>query len=317
MTRICYDSSLRFHAAARETLDQANTIIAEYQAQGFSMTIRQLHYQFVARKLYENTFKQYKRLIDIISRGRLAGEVDWEAIVDMTRYVRDEYPSPDSEYLPFLKKAAASWKIDWWSDQKYQPIVLIEKDSLVNTIDRKCEEYQVPYLPCRGYTSQSEQWRLGLRLRQLKEDGYTPIIFHFGDHDPSGLDMTRDNEDRLWMFGGFPVELRRLALNMDQIQEYDPPPNPVKPKDARSDNYKEHYGEECWELDALAPPVIASILDKEILSILDMKKFEARKAENDRQTEEITGLVNTLVWPPKPPEEPPEPDPYEWRDPWK
>jgi hypothetical protein len=34
-------------------VEQANTIIGEYQAQGFLLTLRQLFYQFVARGLLE------------------------------------------------------------------------------------------------------------------------------------------------------------------------------------------------------------------------------------------------------------------------
>ena len=52
------------HAGTLVVVEQANTIIEEYLAQGFALTLRQLFYQFVARALLQNTFKQYKRLGD-------------------------------------------------------------------------------------------------------------------------------------------------------------------------------------------------------------------------------------------------------------
>lgn len=316
MPFICYDPTLRFQKAAKITLQQANVIIDEYAAKGFNMTVRQLYYQFVARGLIpENNLKQYKRLVDILSRGRIAGLVDWNSLTDMNRYVRDAGYAPDGEYLPFLKSSAAGWTINWWSDQEIIPMFMIEKDALVGTIDGICSEYQVPYIACRGYMSQSEQWRMGMRFRKLKKDGYTPVVFHLGDHDPSGIDMTRDNESRLWMFGGH-VEVNRIALNMDQVEEFNPPANPAKILDSRTTEYKKKFGDECWELDALDPQFIADLVEKAIKSVLDMKKFEARKAENERQTKEIVDLVDTLVWPPKPPEPPEEPDPYAWRSPF-
>ncbi len=40
-----------FRSAALETIDQANAIFDEYAAQGFTLTLRQLFYQFVSRGL--------------------------------------------------------------------------------------------------------------------------------------------------------------------------------------------------------------------------------------------------------------------------
>src|SRR5579864_2101721 len=102
MPLICYDSKLRFQKDAKLTLEQANAILAEYREKGFSMTVRQLYYQFVSRGLLkENSLAQYKRLVDILSRGRIAGLVDWNDLTDITRYVRDAGTNVDNEYMPF------------------------------------------------------------------------------------------------------------------------------------------------------------------------------------------------------------------------
>jgi hypothetical protein len=57
-------------------IEQAAAIIEEYLSQGFMLTLRQLFYQFVARALLENTFRQYKRLGTIIRDGRDCGLID-------------------------------------------------------------------------------------------------------------------------------------------------------------------------------------------------------------------------------------------------
>ena len=75
----------KFRADARERIEQANEIIEEYLAQGYSLTLRQLYYQFVARDLIANEQREYKRLGDLVNRARLAGLIDWEAIEDRTR----------------------------------------------------------------------------------------------------------------------------------------------------------------------------------------------------------------------------------------
>lgn len=76
------------------------------------------------------------------------------------------------------------------------------------------------------------------------------VIIHLGDHDPSGIDMTRDIQERLQMFGA-DVYVKRVALTMNQIGTYNPPPNPAKITDSRASKYIDEYSNESWELDAL------------------------------------------------------------------
>ncbi|MCD4738330.1 MAG: hypothetical protein K8R89_03610, partial [Anaerolineae bacterium] len=102
-------------AFKQESLDligMANTIIAEYQAQGFDLTLRQLYYQLVARDLIPNQQRAYKRIGRIINDARLAGLVDWRAIVDRTRQVRgnSHWTTPKE----ILESAAYSYLEDRW-----------------------------------------------------------------------------------------------------------------------------------------------------------------------------------------------------------
>ncbi len=267
-------------AATLAVVEQVNEVVDEYSAQGFTLTLRQIYYQFVIRNMITNSLREYKRLGDIVSDGRLAGLIDWYAIEDRTRFVRDlaHWETPTE----IVQSCAAQYRVDRW-DREYQdnrPEVWIEKDALIGVISGVCEELDVPYFSCRGYVSQSELWRAARRLSRHQSSGQTPVILHFGDHDPSGIDMTRDIIDRLDMFL-CPMEVRRLALNMDQVEEYEPPPNPGKPKDARFQSYVAQFGDECWELDALEPAVLAALVRDEILKLKDDEGW-------DRATEAIT-----------------------------
>src|SRR5580704_4773196 len=80
--------SRNFSAGSLALIEHANTIIDEYQAEGFTLTLRQLYYQFVSRDLIKNQQSEYKRLGSIINDARLAGLIDWAAIEDRTRTVR-------------------------------------------------------------------------------------------------------------------------------------------------------------------------------------------------------------------------------------
>jgi hypothetical protein len=52
---------------------------------GFTLTLRQLFYQFVARSLIDDRQSEYKRLGHVINNGRRCRLIDWDAIEDRGR----------------------------------------------------------------------------------------------------------------------------------------------------------------------------------------------------------------------------------------
>lgn len=256
----------KFAKDSLAVISQANQIIATYAAQGYDLTLRQLFYQFVSRDLIKNTQTEYKRLGSIINDARLAGMIDWESITDRTRnlHALATWASPSS----IIDACVQQFRTDRWASQPNRLEVWIEKEALAGVFQRVCDELRIPFFSCRGYTSQSEMWVAAQRLRGIIKNKQTPIILHFGDHDPSGMDMTRDIKDRLALFMGG-VKLDRLALNMDQIEEYEPPPNPAKLTDSRAEGYITEFGDESWELDALEPDVLAALVRDFANEIID------------------------------------------------
>jgi hypothetical protein len=275
-----------FKAGSLKVIEQANVIIGEYQRSGYSLTLRQLYYQFVARGIIPNRQTEYKRLGSIVNDARLAGLIDWSAIEDRTRYLRafGGYKNP----ADYISGIADGYVEDPWADQDNYCEVWIEKDALVGVVERPCGQWRVPYFACRGYASQSELYAAGKRLERKARLKDRVVVFHLGDHDPSGLDMTRDNESRLDMFARLgSVEVIRLALNWDQVQEYNPPPNPAKESDSRAEGYIAQYGESSWELDALDPSVIADLVEEAIKGVLDVEAFEASQAQEEENRAQI------------------------------
>ena len=183
--------------------------------------------------------------------------------------------------------------MDKWRDQKHRPEVWIEKDALAGVIEIVCERNDVPYFSCRGYTSQSTMHDAAMRLKSYEQDGQTPIIFHLGDHDPSGKDMTRDIFDRLAMFMGG-VHVDRLALNWDQIEEFSPPPNPCKLTDSRAQGYIAEFGDESWELDALDPRTLEGLIQTAIDGVRDKRKWATALKQEREYREELRTVA--LEW---------------------
>lgn len=278
MPKICYVPK-RFGADALEMISKANVIVDQYAAQGFDLTLRQLYYQFVSRGYIANKMSEYKRLGSVVNDARLAGLIDWNRIEDRTRNLEKQASWKDpAELIGVLSRA---YRIDLWENQEYRPEVWIEKDALTGVIEGVCNELRVPYLSCRGYTSQSEMWRGAMRMKQHVVKGQRPFVIHLGDHDPSGKDMSRDIQDRLKLFTGGWLHFERVALNMDQIQQYDPPPNPAKITDSRAQGYIAEFGYESWELDALEPRVITDLIRNQVMELRDDALWDAKVEEED------------------------------------
>lgn len=286
MPKICYVPK-NFNAGSVSIIEQANDIIAAYAVQGFTLTLRQLYYQFVARGLIPNRQTEYKRLGSIINDARLAGLIDWDAIVDRTRNLQDLAHWDNPEQI--IRAVASQYREDRWQDQQYRLEVWIEKDALVGVIQGTCQRNDVPYFSCRGYTSQSELWGAAMRLKAYENDGQETVVIHLGDHDPSGIDMSRDIRDRLRLFGA-KTQLRRIALNMNQVEQYDPPPNPAKLTDSRAEGYIGEYGDDSWELDALEPTVLDALVQAEIDNWLDRRSWRESTEAQEHQRELLTGV---------------------------
>ncbi|GAB7528899.1 hypothetical protein PS3A_13080 [Pseudomonas sp. 3A(2025)] len=283
MAKFCYIPK-SFNQANDLMIQLMNTLIGEYQRQGYVLTARQLYYQLVARDVIENTLQSYKRIAGLINDAKLAGLIDWDAIEDRTReFVIGNHWELGSD---ITAACASQFKMDMWSNQDYRVFVIIEKEALVGVLSRLCRTWDVPILAARGYPS-------GTVLREFAEQhvipasnaGQTPIVLHLGDHDPSGIDMTRDLEERIALFCNESRELTpvmRIALTRDQIDEIKPPENPAKTTDSRFDSYRKMHGTSSWELDALNPAYLNNLVERHLRAAIDQAAWDTRQAEVDR-----------------------------------
>lgn len=265
-------------------IHQAIEIINELVAQGHTLTLRQLYYQFVARGYIPNNMKSYKRLGSIISDGRRAGLIDWNHIEDRTRNMRG--PANWDSPAQFVREGVSEYDVDWWADQKCRVEVWIEKDALLGLASAACRPWKCNFFSCRGYVSDSEIWGAAQRHSRYSRQGQNTVVLHLGDHDPSGIDMTRDIEERLHLFAdrADSIEVRRVALTMAQVEEVQPPPNPAKTTDSRFKGYQRKFGDESWELDALNPTYVDKLVAKHIKPLINQKYWKlAEQLRDDGQ----------------------------------
>lgn len=295
MSKVAYLDK-QFRRASMEMIDVINVIIEEYRRQGFVLTVRQLYYQLVARDYIANNLKEYKRVASLLNDARLAGLVSWDAIEDRTReFVRRSRWKSGSE---ILEAVSQQFHMDMWEGQGTRVFVLVEKEALVGVLEGVCHEYDMPLLAARGYPSVSVVREFVVRdLIPTLRNGQDATVLHLGDHDPSGIDMTRDLRDRINLFLGSrsgDVAIRRIALNMPQIEELNPPENPAKTTDSRFEAYMREFGTSSWELDALSPSYIAELVraftNREIDTIAWNERRDLIEHTKDRISELAEGF---------------------------
>jgi len=311
MSKVAYIKK-KFGASSASIISMAEEICVEYARQGYDLTLRQLYYQFVARGIIPNKDTEYDRLGSIINDARLAGLIDWSSITDRTRNLqaRDHFSDP----ADIINAIAPSYFLDLWNNQENYVEVWVEKEALAGVVAQVANRWDVPYFSCRGYVSQSEMRAAGIRLADKLDDHNQAIIIHLGDHDPSGIDMSRDIEERLSLFmtsgTHYPADeddiheiknqqedlrtynlvVDRIALNMDQIRTYNPPPNPAKLTDSRCADYIGRFGDQSWELDALSPLQMDELISDAIQGYLDIDTWNKDLARQTAERQELVEL---------------------------
>lgn len=281
-----------FAPASMSTILVVNQILDEYRQQGFRLSLRQLYYQLVARDFIPNTQRSYKNLGNLVSNARQAGLVDWQMIEDRNR--ETNIPAHWNTPAEIVEAAARQFRIDKWIDQPYHIEVMVEKDALSGVLEPVCRELDIGITANKGYSSSSTMYEIGKRLDERYGDGKAICVIYLGDHDPSGIDMTRDVDDRLKMYSRIDngvLEVVRLALNWDQIELWSPPENPAKETDARYASYASQYGESSWELDAVEPVQLARLVRDAVAARRDTELWQAAVEREKSMRQELQAFV--------------------------
>jgi len=266
------------YAKTRELIDHAVEVVKRYDA---AITVRQLFYQLVSANVIENSEDNYKAVGRAVTTARKLGLMPFKDIEDRGREI---------EATPIFTSAgdAVSWAKsifdqDRWGNQDERIAVICEKSALSGVISPICQRWQVPYVASKGYASLSLAAEVASRLW-----GYT--ILYFGDHDPSGVHMPKKWQETL---DGFQANchLIEVALRPDQIDRYDLVPQPVKKTDSRSSKYRAQHGSGCYELDALPPDILSSMVTVWIQEYIDFDRWNERDAEIEAEREKIVASI--------------------------
>lgn len=268
-----------FSGLELELIKVSNDIIERYAQQGYDLSLRQLFYQLVTINALPNEVRSYELLGRVITGARMAGLVDWSMIVDRGRTTMStkKFSTPGRA----IKNLAASFRLNRWINQPCHIEVMVEKQALQGVLAPVCSKWAINFTSNKGYSSASLLYSTAKRLKKKIDAKKEVVVLYLGDHDPSGVDMTRDLRDRLSTFAGANIDVKRLALNMSQVEDLRLPPNPAKLSDSRATIYVAKYGTSSWELDALSPPALEAIVSNAVKRRLDLEAW-ARDGEKEK-----------------------------------
>lgn len=208
-----------WRAEKKQLMAQMISIAEDYQEQGFTLTLRQLYYQLVAKDYIPNHDKVYKKLSSIKDEAVYSGLIDWDIFEDRGRVPHTVY------YEDGVKEAldytARAYRIDRQQDQNVHVEVWTEKDAISSILKKVTNEYGITLVVNKGYTSSTAMYGAYKRFVEMMNEGKKIKILYFGDHDPSGLDMVRDIDERLkFMFAnGSRKDEETISKWTDDIDE--------------------------------------------------------------------------------------------------
>ena len=275
-----------------EIQEHALAIAAEYDG---NLTLRQLYYQFVARGLLSSGSKIYNRVGSALAAMRLEGRFPWHWLKDRTRTIRDgSFLRDDVDVDTGLDYAASvignlpnyALGRDRWFGQRTHVSVWVEKEALAGVFEAPCDRLGVSWFTCKGYPSLSAlyQWCKSVERAYEVNPFDECVVVYFGDHDPDGIEIPRAAERRVNEIAEIdgidlpPIRFERVALTLEQIAEHDPPPFPVKITSSRAQGYIDEYGiDDSWELDALDPRTLTTLIEDEVGKHFDAEVWERNR----------------------------------------
>ncbi len=290
-----------------ELLEVALEIASEY---GGNLTLRQLYYQCVARGHSPNHDRDYKRLGDVVGQARMRGQFPFHWLEDRGRTVHGgDFTRFDDDVDDALERAAEDlrnapgWALgaDRWYGQPRHVSVWVEKEALSGVFDGPCRALGVSWFACKGYPSLSSLYRW---VRQLAgvESATEAVVLYFGDHDPDGWQIPRTAQrtvrqiarmEGVWQ----PIRFERMALNMDQIRAFNPPPFPAKMTSSRYAGYvAEHGTTDAWELDALRPEQLDTLIREGVAGYFDEDIYEANEATIEERRADMRERMQEPGW---------------------
>lgn len=264
---------------AKASLDLIEAMRAAAEA-AQPITGRGIGYKlFTARLIPSMGTNDMQRVYRLLKYAREQDIIPWDWIVDETRSLEkvSVWDNPEQ----YARAVARSYRRDFWNQQPVRCEVWSEKGTIRGVLAPVLDEYGIGFRVMHGFASATSVYDVA-----QDSDGRDLMVLYVGDYDPSGMYMSEEDlPRRLAKYDGYHVGLRRIALAREQVDGLPSFPAADKRTDKRYKWFVHHYGNDCWELDAMDPNDLRDCVEAEIEELIEPVAWgrctEVNKAEQE------------------------------------
>ena len=270
---------------AQRSLDLIETM-REISEVSQPITGRGVGYKLFTRGLIESMgTNDMQRVYRLLREGRERGIIPWEWIVDETRSI--ERVSTWSDPEEYARCVAQSYRRDFWDQQPHRVQVWSEKGTVRGVLRPVLDHYAVGFNAVHGFSSATQTHDTA-----EDDDGRDLIILYVGDFDPSGMFMSEEDlPARFAKYQGDHIDLRRIALRVEQLEGLPSFPAAGKRKDPRFNWFTSRHGPCCWELDAMDPNDLRNCVEQEIQKLIEPVAWQRCEDVNRAELESLTSIL--------------------------
>ena len=266
--------------STKAEIEQLEQQIVDVLAEDSPQSVRHLFYRMVNPRLavtIPKTELGYKKVQGRLVEMRKAGRLPYNAIVDMSRvgYGALQYLDP----ADFIRRVASIYRSTLWTDDLPYCEVWVESRSLAAALTGLCNELAVSLYPCGGFPSLSFVYEAA---QQINGNGRDAVVFYAGDYDPSGLEIGRNLEEQLRTHLEVNMTFTRLALNEQQLIDYDLPSKPRAASERRRPEIRETV-----EGEALPAKVLRQIVRDAVEALLPAQRLHAVRVAEERERDAL------------------------------
>jgi ParB-like chromosome segregation protein Spo0J len=274
--------------AKQPMLNAINEVLEQNRA-FWPLSDRQVHYYLLNNpplihaskpdSTYRNTQKCYKALVDLLTRGRLEGLIDWNAIADATRpvVIWDVHKNPASFIAKEIEEFLKGYNRDLLQSQLNHIEVIGEKNTIQGVIRPICSRYTVAYAIGRGYCSLDPRNQLVDRFFESGKQNL--VLLALSDFDPDGEEIAHSFARSLRDDFGLDEEKIipiKVALTRAQVEELQLPPiMSAKETSANYLRFIQEHGRVVHELEAVPPAELQRMLGDALRTVIDVERFNA------------------------------------------
>jgi hypothetical protein len=285
MTEHFEPCSKKGRGKAKRSLDLIDAMYVAAEA-AQPITGRGIEYKlFTAGLIPSMARSEMQRVYRLLKEAREHGDIPWEWIVDETRSL--ERTSTWNDPVAYARCVARSYRRDFWNQQPVRVEVWSEKGTIRGVLQPVLDQYAVGFRVMHGFSGATTVHDVAQGDKDLEL-----IVLYVGDYDPSGMFMSQiDLPKRLTEYGGAHITLGRIALTREHVGELPSFPATDKHKDPRYEWFRRHYGDRCWELDAMDPNDLRDCVEKAIVELIEPVAWKRCEIVNKAEQESLKTVL--------------------------